>query len=259
MKTPFKLRSGGPFKMMGSSPVKQAAYGGDGRTWSQADKDSGGDLNKITNTQKAYEKEMLAKDSKWDKRSDNSWKTNQNAINKAVGSKKVYDVQASTNTSTNTGNGNGNSNVSKDAATDLKTEGNVIKNNFKEVKANNKTNYKNERDLNQLEQGKIQAGGLDPKAGTQLSRLLGRIKVAKNTIQLKRRARKTENRNNPEVKINANIAKNTEQLNNAAIKAGANDPKIGNMFTRLINKGKVAINKRQIKRDSKKITKLNEI
>jgi hypothetical protein len=251
MKIPFKLKSEGPFKMMGSSPVKQAAYGGDGRTWSQADKDSKGDLNKITNTQKAYEKEMLAKDSKWDKRSDNSWKTNQNAINKAVGSKKVYDVKAST--VTNTGN------VSKDAVTDLKTKGNNIKNNYNEVKVDNKTNYKNERDQNQLEQGKIQAGSLDPKTGTQLSRLLGRIKVIKNTNQLKNRNKKTENRNNPEIKINANIAKNTEELNNAAIKAGANDPKIGNMFTRLINKGKVAINKKQIKRDSKKITKLNEI
>lgn len=240
MKIPFKLRSNGPFKMMGSSPVKQAAYGGDGRTWSQADKDSGGDLNKITNTQKAYEKEMLAKDSKWDKRSDDSWKTNQNAINKAVGSKKVYDVKAST-------------------INDLKTQKSDIKNNYQEVKANNETNYKNERDQNELEQGKIQSGGKDPKAGTQLSRFLGRIKVIKNTNQLKNRAEKTENKNNPEIKINANIAKNTEELNNAAIKAGANDPKIGNMFTRLINKGKVAINKNQIKKDSKKITKLNEI
>ena len=130
---------------------------------------------------------------------------------------------------------------------------------LQKVKVDNKTNYLNERDQNQLEQGQIQAGGLDPKAGTQLSRFLGRLKVAKNTIQLKRRAKKTENKNNPEIKINANIAKNTEELNNAAIKAGANDPKIGNMFTRLINKGKVAINKKQIKRDSKKITKLNEI
>jgi hypothetical protein len=72
-----------------------AAYGGDGRTWQQADKDSGGDLNQTTRNQKAYEKEMKAKHGKdWNKREDNQWKKRQNTINAAVGSKKVYEVDS---------------------------------------------------------------------------------------------------------------------------------------------------------------------
>lgn len=71
------------------------AYGGDGRTWQQADKDSGGDLNQTTRDQKAYEKEMKAKHGKdWNKREDNQWKKRQNTINAAVGSKKVYEVDS---------------------------------------------------------------------------------------------------------------------------------------------------------------------
>jgi len=73
----------------------KAAYGGDGRTWEQANKDSGGDLNQTTRDQKAYEKEMRAKHGKgWNKRDDNQWKKRQNVINAAVGSKKVYEVDS---------------------------------------------------------------------------------------------------------------------------------------------------------------------
>ena len=71
-----------------------AAYGGDGRTWQQANKDSGGDLNQTTRDQKAYERQMKAQNPDWNKREDNQWKKRQNTINAAVGSKKVYEVDS---------------------------------------------------------------------------------------------------------------------------------------------------------------------
>ena len=70
------------------------AYGGDGRTWQQANKDSGGDLNKVTRDQKAYEKQKKAENPDWNKREDNQWKKRQNKINAGVGSKKVYEVDS---------------------------------------------------------------------------------------------------------------------------------------------------------------------
>ena len=72
-----------------SKPKK--AYGGS-KTWGQGQKDSGGTLNDITKGQRAYEKEMKAKNPKWNKREDNAWKTTQNKINKHLGSSKVYDT-----------------------------------------------------------------------------------------------------------------------------------------------------------------------
>jgi len=67
------------------------AYGGD-RTWAEGQKGSGNTLNDTTKKQKAYEKEMKAKDSKWNKKDDNEWKKRQNTINASLGSKKVYDT-----------------------------------------------------------------------------------------------------------------------------------------------------------------------
>ena len=78
----------------GKSSKPRAAYGGDGRTWEQANKDSGGDLNQTTRDQKAYERQMKAQNPNWNKREDNQWKKRQNTINAAVGSKKVYEVDS---------------------------------------------------------------------------------------------------------------------------------------------------------------------
>jgi|21_taG_2_1085346.scaffolds.fasta_scaffold07660_4 hypothetical protein len=85
----FKLKSGNnpAFKGMGSSPLKTAsplkaeekAYGGD-RTWSEGQKASGGTLNDLVAKRKTLEK------------GSREWNVNQNAINKALGSKKRYDV-----------------------------------------------------------------------------------------------------------------------------------------------------------------------
>ena len=89
-------------KMRVASPVKeQIAYGGT-KTWSQGQEEMGGKkgdpttgLNKVTNEQRDYEREMKAKHGKdWNKRDDNQWKKRQNVINKALGSKKVYDVDS---------------------------------------------------------------------------------------------------------------------------------------------------------------------
>ena len=81
-------------KTESKSSKPRAAYGGDGRTWEQANKDSGGDLNQTTRDQKAYERQMKAQNPNWNKREDNQWKKRQNIINAAVGSKKVYEVDS---------------------------------------------------------------------------------------------------------------------------------------------------------------------
>jgi hypothetical protein len=75
----------------------KAAYGGDGRTWGEAQAEgekSGFDLNQTTRDQRAYEKEMKAQNPDWNKREDNEWKRRQNSINKGLGSSKVYDVES---------------------------------------------------------------------------------------------------------------------------------------------------------------------
>jgi hypothetical protein len=101
----FKLKSGNKptFKNMGSSPFKataaemraagvsegtvkladpdagEKAYGGD-RTWKEGQKASGGTLNDLVAKRKTLEK------------GSREWNVNQNAINKALGSKKRHDV-----------------------------------------------------------------------------------------------------------------------------------------------------------------------
>ena len=75
-----------------ASALKQKAYGGAGKTWGEYDKASGGALNTDTKTQKEYEAKMRKENPNWDKKSDNTWKTQQNKINKHVGSKVVHSV-----------------------------------------------------------------------------------------------------------------------------------------------------------------------
>ena len=75
-----------------ASALKKKAYGGAGKTWGEYDKASGGALNTDTKTQKEYEAKMRKENPNWDKKSDNTWKTQQNKINKHVGSKVVHTV-----------------------------------------------------------------------------------------------------------------------------------------------------------------------
>ena len=75
-----------------ASALKQKAYGGAGKTWGEYDKASGGALNTDTKTQKEYEAKMRKENKNWDKKKDNTWKMQQNKINKHVGSKVVHSV-----------------------------------------------------------------------------------------------------------------------------------------------------------------------
>ena len=83
-----------------SHPYKQEEkmYGGDGRTWGEVDADNKGNLNVVTNAQKAYEKKKLKEDPNWNKREDNIWKSRQNKINEMAGSSKRYEVDKGTKT-----------------------------------------------------------------------------------------------------------------------------------------------------------------
>jgi hypothetical protein len=91
-----------------ASALKQKAYGGAGKTWGEYNKASGGALNADTKTQKEYEAKMRKENPNWDKKKDNTWKMQQNKINKHVGSKVVYSVDEIENniktTATNGGN-----------------------------------------------------------------------------------------------------------------------------------------------------------
>lgn len=75
-----------------ASALKQKTYGGAGKTWGEYNKASGGALNTDTKTQKEYEAKMRKENPNWDKKKDNTWKTQQNKINKHVGSKVVHTV-----------------------------------------------------------------------------------------------------------------------------------------------------------------------
>jgi hypothetical protein len=85
-----------------ASALKKKAYGGAGKTWGEYDKASGGALNTDTKTQKEYEAKMRKENPNWDKKSDNTWKTQQNKINKHVGSKVVHSVDEIKNNIENT-------------------------------------------------------------------------------------------------------------------------------------------------------------
>jgi hypothetical protein len=91
-----------------ASALKQKAYGGAGKTWGEYNKASGGALNTDTKTQKEYEAKMRKENKNWDKKKDNTWKTQQNKINKHVGSKVVHSVDEIKNNIEATGTNGGN-------------------------------------------------------------------------------------------------------------------------------------------------------
>ena len=95
-----------------ASALKKKAYGGAGKTWGEYDKASGGALNTDTKTQKEYEAKMRKENPNWDKKSDNTWKTQQNKINKHVGSKVVHSVDEIKNNIENADANGGNEAIS---------------------------------------------------------------------------------------------------------------------------------------------------
>ena len=181
-----------------ASALKQKAYGGAGKTWGEYNKASGGALNTDTKTQKEYEAKMRKENPNWDKKKDNTWKMQQNKINKHVGSKVVHSVDEITdNIKTSTTNGG---NKTKTTATEpgskrLTDDQKDVQNEKIEVQKgvmkDAKTEQRNKRDAAQLEIGEIRSGRDDKYTGTMLSRALGRLKVKRNTRQLKNRAEKS--------------------------------------------------------------------
>lgn len=209
--TPFKLRSGNttPFKEMGAtkahspgespghgqSPLNANAYGGT-KSWGQGQKDSGDTLNAITIQQRAYEKDMKAKDPSWNKREDNNWKKTQNKINKHLGSKKVYDTIPDVVTTDKSGEEkmkglghNKGKTLTEDAKQAEKTNISIEKDKIKLAKD---VGDKDARDLAQQEIGEIKGGRDDKYTGTVVSRIGGRLKAGWNKRQLKRREDKRE-------------------------------------------------------------------
>jgi len=195
---------------MVSSPAKQKAYGGDGKTWSQAQKDSGGTLNETTKGQRAYEKEMKAKDPKWNKREDNKWKKTQNKINASVGSKKVYDTtkEITNKMVDRDGDGTKETKVKRGIGSTLTTtekskenanisiQNDVIKKAKSDKKEATTTEEKNTakttRDKAQGEKGEIRSGRDNAKTGTVVSRFLGKRKAKRNQKQIERREKKND-------------------------------------------------------------------
>lgn len=194
-----------------ASALKQKAYGGT-KTWAQGQKDSGGTLNDITKSQRAYEKEMKAKDPSWNKREDNNWKKTQNKINAALGSKKVYDVtkDIATTEVDRSGDGKKDTEVMKGLGAknnktltvkekslekaNISTQKDIIKKSKEEKKSattkEGKNKAKNTRDEAQQEIGEIRSGRDNAKTGTVVSRFLGKRKAKRNERQLKRREEK---------------------------------------------------------------------
>jgi hypothetical protein len=194
-----------------ASPAKQKAYGGT-KTWAQGQEDSGGTLNDITKGQRAYEKEMKAKDPKWNKREDNKWKKTQNKINAALGSTKVYDVTKDIATKNVDRDGDGTketevmrgigSNKGKTLTTteksaekaNISTQRDIVKKSKEEKKLattkEGKNTAKNKRDEAQKEIGEIRGGRDDKYTGTVVSRWLGKRKAKRNQRQLDRREEK---------------------------------------------------------------------
>jgi hypothetical protein len=180
-----------------ASALKKKAYGGAGKTWGEYDKASGGALNTDTKTQKEYEAKMRKENPNWDKKSDNTWKTQQNKINKHVGSKVVHSVDEIKNNIENADANGGNK--TKTTATEPESKRLTPENKAKEtvkigeqknVIKDAKTEQRNKRDEAQLEIGLIKSGRDDKYTGTMLSRALARRKVKRNTRQLKNRAAK---------------------------------------------------------------------
>ena len=198
----------------GSPAKKDLAYGGT-KTWGQGQKDSGGTLNDITKGQRAYEKEMKAKDPKWNKREDNNWKKTQNKINASLGSKKVYDVTKDIVTKEVDRSGDGEkdtkvmrgigSNNKKTLTTiekslekaNISTQKDIVKKSKGDKKLattkEGKNEAKNTRDKAQKEIGEIRGGRDNEKTGTVISRFLGKRKAKRNQKQLDKRKKKEEN------------------------------------------------------------------
>jgi hypothetical protein len=181
-----------------ASALKQKAYGGAGKTWGEYNKASGGALNADTKTQKEYEAKMRKENPNWDKKKDNTWKMQQNKINKHVGSKVVHTVDEIANDIENKDTNGGNKTKttatepgSKRLTDDQKDVQNEKIEVQKGVMKDAKTEQRNKRDAAQLEIGEIRSGRDDKYTGTMLSRALGRLKVKRNTRQLKNRAEKS--------------------------------------------------------------------
>jgi len=239
--TPFKLRSGNKtsFKEMGSShspgetpehgksPLNQIAYGGT-KTWGQGQEDSGGTLNDITIQQRAYEKEMKAKDPSWNKREDNTWKTTQNKINKHLGSSKVYDTIPEnktkeideTETMKGLGSGKGKT-LTEQQKQNEQTNINIEKDKIKLAKDKSETGFvdKDKRDLAQQEIGEIKGGRDDAYTGTVVSRIGGRLKAGWNRRQLKKRGDKRE-RIEEKIQKRKDKGKSTDRLEKRYQKKG---------------------------------------
>jgi|21_taG_2_1085346.scaffolds.fasta_scaffold41174_2 hypothetical protein len=194
-----------------ASALKQKAYGGT-KTWAQGQEDSGGTLNDITKSQRAYEKEMKAKDPSWNKREDNNWKKTQNKINAALGSSKVYDTTKEITNKMVDRDGDGTketkvkrglgSNKGKTLTTteksaekaNISTQRDIIKKSKEDKKSattkEGKVTAKNTRDEAQKNIGEIRSGRDDKYTGTVVSRFLGKLKAKRNQKQLDKREKK---------------------------------------------------------------------
>ena len=221
----FKLKNaGGAFKMMGSSsPMKETtdeavsrvtappaaastdfpeekAYGGT-KTWSEGQKDSGGTLNSVTRDQKAYEAKKSGENADWKKREDNTWKQNQNKINKHLGSKKVYDTVDEKKTKTVDGEqvmkglgANKGKTLTPEQKSAEKTNISIEKDKIVKAKETEGGTDKNARDKAQQEIGDIKSGRDNEKTGTVVSRVAGKVKSKVNKAQLALRAKKEANK-----------------------------------------------------------------
>ena len=158
-----------------ASALKQIAYGGT-KTWEQGQKDSGGTLNDLVKQRKGV------------KKGTPEYNKIQNQINKALGSKKRYDEGPTTDETTKTTATEPESKRLTDDQKDVQNEKIEVQ---KGVMKDAKTEQRNKRDAAQLEIGEIRSGRDDKYTGTMLSRALGRLKVKRNTRQLKNRAEKS--------------------------------------------------------------------
>ena len=157
-----------------ASALKQIAYGGT-KTWEQGQKDSGGTLNDLVKQRKGV------------KKGTPEYNKIQNQINKALGSKKRYDEGPVATEQKTTATEPGSKKLTDDQKNVQNEKIEVQKGVMKDAK----TEQRNKRDAAQLEIGEIRSGRDDKYTGTMLSRALGRLKVKRNTRQLKNRAEKS--------------------------------------------------------------------
>tara|TARA_R110002110_G_scaffold363224_1_gene573085 strand:- start:279 stop:1241 length:963 start_codon:yes stop_codon:yes gene_type:complete len=186
-----------------ATPAKANAYGGD-RSWKTAQTESvaaGGDLNQTTREQKAYEKKMKSENPGWNKRDDNDWKVRQNTINAAVGSKKVYEVDAAPvvdNKKTVIRKSDGAEvmkGIGAQGGKTLEKDRKVIETNLRDDAKSDIKAAKEVGDVDAKNEGQAvlrssQAGDQDKYTGTVASRTVGKINQAINKSQIKRRENK---------------------------------------------------------------------